>query len=103
MLCPWAERGTRSADAEGAVHDDLVRVALVDVATGAQLDLPRLRALEDDLGRLVDAGAGQVEVVVARAIEDADRVRARGEPPDEGAGRALERDREAGPDGCDEW
>src|SRR3569833_1965411 len=53
-----------------------MRVALVRVLALLQRDLPRLIALEGDGGRLVEAGALEVEVVEGRLVLDLDRVRA---------------------------
>ena len=75
-----------------------VRVALEVVRARLQGHRPRVGSGAADVGRLVDAGAGEVEVVDVGLIVHLDRVVAGGERRDVGAVRAGEADLEAGAD-----
>ena len=75
-----------------------VRVALEAVDPVGERDRPRHGADLFDLGAHVDAGAGQVEVVLDGLVVHGDLVRADRQVRDVRAARIPKRDREAGPD-----
>src|SRR5258708_2516097 len=85
-----------SRDLQHAVHDRAVRVANVAVGALLQLHRPLHGADEGESRRLVDATAGQAEVVDGRADMDDDYVAAGCHGP------LVHRDGETRPDGPDQ-
>src|SRR4029079_9229006 len=80
-----------------------MRIADERVGAVRERDQPGLGALGVDLGRLVDAGASEVEVVARRVVMHLDLVRAGVQMRDPGAVQ-RQRDREGvtRADGCDQ-